>query len=131
MSPPPPPARGPLNRPAVDGAVNPDVGVGDRVFRQVAEVVGWVAAGAEANKPEPGPVVTKVVQPRVERVLTKEPSEPDAADVSVSVGSIEVSVEAPNAPAPVASAKLPSPAPAAEPAPVASGIGLTRYYLRS
>jgi hypothetical protein len=129
-----------LDRLAVERTSDADMPVGQHVLRQVAEVVAWVVEGAEEEKP--GPVAMMVVQPREERVLPAEPAAPPrsdrldeepaapTADISVSVGTVEVTVEAPDAPAPVVPFTPPSPAPAAEPPPVASGVGLTRHYLR-
>jgi hypothetical protein len=123
---------------------DPDLAVEQRVLRQVAEVVAWVAAGAEDHEPER--VETTVVQPARTRVppaqagLPPRPhldepdltvGNPEAGDVSVSVGTIELTVEAPAAPTPGVPPAAPAPQPlrAAEPDPAPSGVGLTRHYL--
>jgi hypothetical protein len=115
-----------------------------KVLRQVAEVVAWVAAGAEADLLAPVAPVN-VVAPAPARALARPLAATtaevvadawsagvDTGDVFVSVGTIEVTVEAPEPPAapPVSAVPVARPATAA-PEPPASGIGLTRHYLRS
>jgi hypothetical protein len=121
-----------------------DLPAEQQVLRQVAEVVAWVAAGAEADvlapvapvivvaPPPTGALARPVAATTAEAVAEAGLAGVDTGEVFVSVGAIEVTVEAPepSAAPPVLAVPVARSAPAA-PEPPASGIGLTRHYLRS
>lgn len=115
-----------------------------RVLQQVAEVVAWVAAGADADEPSPAAAADRIAPlsereaapagkaPIAEDVSERQPPGPESGDVTVTVGTIELTVEAPvPAVAPPVPAVPAAPPASAEPEPVPSGLGLTRHYLRT
>jgi hypothetical protein len=112
----------------------------EQVLQQVAEVVAWVAAGANPHQPEqPSQVVvppadasqvtraaasTRESAPGESR-FPAQADEPDEPAPRVTVGTIEVTVEAPEPAPPTA----PPPAPVQPPA--APDVSrLTRHYVR-
>jgi hypothetical protein len=116
----------------------------EHVLRQVADVVAWVAAGAEAEgDAEEHPAATPTarpmppaVEPRLGRAA--QPLEPtvlrrapalESGEVTVSIGTIDVTVEAPETGPPHTPIEQPRP-PVAADAPD-TGPRLTRHYLRA
>jgi hypothetical protein len=110
------------------------------VLERVAEVVAWVAAGSEpveeptppseqADSPAPAPHAARPAQaaPSPTAAAHREPRA-DAYDLTVSVGTIELTVEEPPGPA-VAATQAP-PARPAPPTLQGRAPALTRHYVR-
>jgi hypothetical protein len=110
----------------------------EHVLRQVAEVVAWVAAGSEAEESASAPAGVALRPARLEvreaaparaveaQPVPREAPSPERGDVSVSVGTIELTVEAP---AGLAVPVLPVPASAPSRDEPSGVSGLTRHYL--
>jgi hypothetical protein len=115
----------------------------ERALRSVAEVVAWVASGAEVESPRASVGTVRTLdmsqQDDEQRAATaglsiespregRDAPRRDRSSVTVSVGTIELTVEDP---AGVAAPALPMPPPAAQPGVTgASASRLSRYYLR-
>jgi hypothetical protein len=116
----------------------------ERALRSIAEVVTWVAAGAEVGSTRAGvetehahdasrqadePLRTETASVPVDAPPGDGDVSPrDPANVTVSVGTIEVTVEDP---AGTVALKQAAPSPAAPPRVIgASASRLSRYYLR-
>jgi hypothetical protein len=138
-----PPRRKPSATPATD-ATEPELPREQQVFEHVAEVIAWVAAGADTDEPALAALADRVAPlgereaarsskaPIAEDVFEGELPGPESGDVTVTVGAIELTVEAPepvtDSPVPAVPAVPPTPL-EREPAP--SSPGLTRHYLRT
>jgi hypothetical protein len=147
-TPPPPAARetapeSPSPTAAVVRATEPQPRREQQIVEQVAEVMAWVAKDADSNERAPAasgrivPIREREAErssraPIAEDVFEGEPPGLDSGDVTVTVGTIELTVETPQ---PVTDSPVP-PASAAPPTPVEresapSSRGLTRHYLRT